>query len=66
MVATALIAVLVGRFLPAFGQPVPFTRWRPARPTFDQVIWTSIRQRTNPTALRRLWRKLFPGNGRRP
>lgn len=61
MVATAFIACLVGKLLPDLGEPVPMSLWRPARPTFDQLILAAFRHHTNPATVRRLLRKLFPG-----
>ena len=56
----ASIALLVGKLIPDLGEPVPFARWRPARPTLDRTLWAVLRQRTSQASLQRLWKQLFP------
>ncbi len=65
MLAVVPIVVLVGKFLPDLGEPVPFALWRPSRPTLDQALRAAIRHRTSPASLRRLRKWLFPGNSRK-
>jgi hypothetical protein len=59
MFAAASIALLVGKLIPNLGEPVPFARWRPTRPTLDQVLWAAIRHRTSHASWQRLLKQLF-------
>lgn len=67
MIAVATVALLVGKLVPNLGEPVPFVRWRPARPTFEQVIWGAIRRHrtrslNSSSSVHRLLKQLFSRN----
>jgi hypothetical protein len=65
MFAVATIALLVGKLVPNLGEPVPFARWRPARPTLDQMLWAAIRSRRPHASWQRRLKQFFSkGKGR--